>query len=101
MTTDTTRRFLTTDEAIQLVWDDGEGYGHVHHDHGGMLMGFDVSLDSIYEKIASAQYIELGGHGCMAMGHGIVIAPAGAEWHRELWFVKHDPEVMIEYETNS
>lgn len=62
-----------------------------------MMMGFDRDTKSLLEELEQADDIQIGGDGCMGMGHGIVLFPKGSKFHSELTFIEHDKEKMEKF----
>jgi hypothetical protein len=66
------RLFITADEAESLLTDEGE-YVHNFVDGGMMMLGCDFERDSAVKAFKAAKSIEIGGPGCKAMRHPIVV----------------------------
>jgi hypothetical protein len=63
---------LTAEEAESLLHDEGE-YIHNFIDGGMMMLGCDFERDSAIKAFKAAKSIEIGGPGCRAMKHPIVV----------------------------
>lgn len=89
------RTFLTVEQALEVVAKGNEV--HTFLDGGFMLVGADWSRKAVVSLIKNADQREVGGAGCMGMGHGLVVLKKGGKTRGDLVFVKHDEEAIKKY----
>lgn len=70
------RKFITPEEAINLLNDTEEI--HTFRNPNGMLIGCDISKNSIIEILKSNPgKIEIGGETCRIMNHALIVEDGG------------------------
>lgn len=89
------RKLLTVEQAIALLPAGDEI--HTFLDGGRILVGADWSRESVESLIRNAESCEIGGPGCMNMGHGLVVLRKGGKKHGDYVFVKHDEKAIKKY----
>ncbi len=63
---------LTPEEAESLL-PDGDTVHNYLNPNAGLMMGCDFSRENAVEALRKAVQIEIGGDGCKAMGHALVV----------------------------
>lgn len=66
------RLLITADEAASLLNEEGD-YIHNFVDGGMIMLGCDFERDSAIKAFKAAKSIEIGGPGCKAMRHPLVV----------------------------
>lgn len=94
-----------TAKDVKKLWNkNSDGTVHIFKNpNASMMMGFDRDAKSLSKELEEADDIQIGGDGCMGMGHGIVLFPKGSKYHSELTFIEHNKEKMKKFleEANS
>lgn len=85
-------RFLTTQEAINLLNDDERI--HTFRNPAGILLGCDNDRSRILEIINEAKTIQIGGAGCRNLKHALVIE----ERNGSMLFVETNQDKLNEFD---
>lgn len=90
--------FLTKEQALSLMQVQEDGSVHAQKDGGMVIIGADWGKDSVEDALDTAEIIEIGGKGCRAMGHAIVVIPKNAKYQSEIVFFEHNEDKLKAFE---
>lgn len=89
------RRFITADQAIELLPDGNEIHTFYNEYFG--LFGCDWSREDIIDKLRNSDKIELTGETARGMGHGLAAYNDGA-YQNQILFIETDMEKLDKFD---
>ena len=85
---------LNIEEALYCIGN--KEYIHTFINAPFGLIGADWSKEELIEHLQTAEDIQIGGEGCRAMNHGIVVFPKEAKKQSDLYFIECDDKKLSE-----
>lgn len=90
------KRFITTDEAINLLPDKNEI--HTFINSSVTLIGADWSREDVIEKLKAADKIEIAGYQARNMNHGLAVYNDSAMYQSDILFVETDKDKLDKFD---